>query len=92
MTGTVTDLSFDGALIRAQRFPPQGINVAVRFSFREQGVHLQGTVTTEVIHTGVDGDDFLFGVKFRTDLEKFWIQLTPVIQALLEEVGDTGED
>jgi len=65
--------------------------VAVRFTFKDQGIHLQGRVTSEVIHAEGEGEDQTFGVKFETSMEKFWKQLTPVIQALLEETGE-GEE
>ena len=66
--------------------------MAVRFTFQDQGIHLQGTVTSEVIHAEGEGDEATFGVKFETSMEKFWIQLTPVIQALLEETSEDEED
>jgi hypothetical protein len=59
--------------------------VVVRFSFEDQGIHLQGTVTSEVIHAEKEGEKQTFGVKFDRSMEKFWTQLTPVIQALLKE-------
>ena len=85
ITGTISNLSFDGALIRVERAPSEGVEVAVRFAFRDQGVHLQGRVSSEVIHIKEKGQEQIFGVLFETSLETFWIQLTPVIQALLEE-------
>ena len=36
-TGTVLDISFDGALIRVGGAPSEGTEVAVRFAFRDQG-------------------------------------------------------
>ncbi len=66
--------------------------MAVRFTFRDQGIHLQGRVTSEVIHAEGKGDEQTFGVKFETSMEKFWTQLTPVIQALLEETSEDEED
>lgn len=62
--------------------------MAVRFVFKDQGIHLEGRVTSEVIHAEEDGGESTFGVKFETSLEKFWTQLTPVIQTLLEETDE----
>ena len=90
ITGTITDISFDGALIRTECVPGEGKEVAVRFAFRGQGVHLQGRVTSEVIHSGEKGQEEVFGVKFETSLETVWVQLTPVIQTLLEEVNEVN--
>ena len=91
IVGTVSDLSFDGALIRAERAPAEGTDVAVRFAFRDHGLHLQGRVTSEVIHTEEEGQEQIFGVRFETSVEKCWVQLTPVIQTLMEEAGETEE-
>lgn len=91
-SGTISDISFDGALIRTECAPVEGIAVAVRFAFRDQGVHLQGRVTSEVIHAEGEGDEPTFGVKFETSMEKFWTQLTPMIQTLLEETDEDRED
>ena len=46
----------------------------------------------EVIHTEGEVKEQTFGVKFETSMEKYWTQLTPVIQALLEETGEGEED
>ncbi len=92
ITATISNLSFDGALIRAENPPSEGLDVAVRFTFQDQGIHLKGRVTSEVIHAEGEGDEATFGVKFETSMEKFWIQLTPVIQALLEETSEDAED
>ena len=92
ITGTISDISFDGALIRAECAPVEGIAVAVRFAFRDQGVHLQGRVTSEVIHTEEKDQEQIFGVKFETSAERFWVQLTPVIQTLLEETSEIEGD
>ena len=92
MIATISNISFDGALIRAESTPLEGSDVVVRFSFGDQGIHLQGSVTSEVIHAEGEGEGQTFGVKFDTSMEKFWTQLTPVIQALLEETGEGEED
>ncbi len=89
---TISNISFDGALIRAESTPIEGSDVVVRFTFGDQGIHLQGNVTSEVIHAEGEGEGQTFGVKFDTSMEKFWTQLTPVIQALLEETGEGEED
>ena len=91
-SGTISDISFDGALIRTECAPVEGIAVAVRFAFRDQGVHLQGRVTSEVIHTEEKDQEQIFGVKFETSVERFWVQLTPVIQTLLEETSEIEGD
>ena len=91
MIATISNISFDGALIRAESAPIEDSDVVVRFTFSDQGVHLQGSVTSEVIHAEKEGEEQTFGVKFDTSMEKFWTQLTPVIQALLEETGE-GEE
>ncbi len=91
-TATISNVSFDGALIKAKTPPSEGLDVAVRFTFKDQGIHLQGRVTSEVIHAEGEGEDQTFGVKFETSMEKFWKQLTPVIQTLLEESGEGEED
>ena len=91
-TATISNISFDGALIRAENHPSESSHVAVRFTFRDQGIHLQGRVTSEVIHAEGEGDEPTFGVKFETSMEKFWTQLTPVIQTLLEETDEDRED
>ena len=85
MIATISNISFDGALIRAESNPLEGSDVVVRFSFGDQGIHLQGNVTSEVIHAEKEGEKPTFGVKFDRSMEKFWTQLTPVIQALLKE-------
>ncbi len=85
MIATIANISFDGALIRAESTPLEGSKVVVRFTFGDQGIHLQGTVTSEVIHAEKEGEKQTFGVKFDRSMEKFWTQLTPVIQALLKE-------
>ncbi len=85
MIATISNISFDGALIRAESTPLEGSKVLVRFTFGDQGIHLQGTVTSEVIHAEKEGKKLTFGVKFDRSMEKFWTQLTPVIQALLKE-------
>ncbi len=92
MIATISNISFDGAFIRAESTPLEGSDVVVRFSFGDQGIHLQGSVTSEVIHAEGEGEEQTFGVKFETSMEKFWTQLTPVIQALLEETGEGEED
>ncbi|MCH7804705.1 MAG: PilZ domain-containing protein [Acidobacteria bacterium] len=92
ITATISNISFDGALIRAESAPSEGSDVAVRFTFGDQGVHLRGSVTSEVIHAEGEGEEQTFGVKFETSMEKYWTQLTPVIQALLEETGEGEED
>ena len=91
-TGTVQDISFDGVLIRDGGAPSEGNEMAVRFAFRDQGFHLMGRVTSEVVHSREKGEDQIFGVKFETSAEKFWLQLTPVIQTLLEEASESEED
>ena len=88
ITATICDISFDGALIKAETPPSEGSNVAVRFTFQDQGIHLQGMVASEVIHAQGESEEQTFGVQFETSVEKFWTQLTPVIQALLEETGE----
>ena len=50
MIATISNISFDGALIRAESTPLEGSKVVVRFTFGDQGIHLQGRVTSEVIH------------------------------------------
>ena len=92
MIATISNISFDGALIRAEGAPSEGSDIGVRFTFGDQGIHLQGRVTSEVIHAEGEGEEQTFGVKFETSMEKFWTQLTPVIQALLEETGEGEED
>ena len=92
MIATISDISFDGALIRAESAPSEGSNITVRFTFADKGIHLQGNVTSEVIHAMKEGEEQTFGVKFDTSMKKFWIQLTPVIQSLLEETGEGEED
>ena len=64
--------------------------MAVRFTLADQGVHLEGVVTSEVIHTEKEGEEEMFGVKFDTSMEKYWKQVTPVIRAMLKETG--GDD
>ena len=92
MIATISNISFDGALIRAESTLLEGSDVVVRFTFGDQGIHLQGNVTSEVIHAEEEGEQQTFGVKFDTSMEKYWTQLTPVIQALLEETGEGEED
>ena len=92
MIATISNISFDGALIRAESTPLEGSDVVVRFTFGDQGIHLQGSVTSEVIHAEEEGEEQTFGVKFDTSMEKFWTQLTPVIQTLLKEPGEGEED
>lgn len=92
MVATISNISFDGTLIRAESAPVEGSDVVVRFTFGDQGVHLQGSVTSEVIHAEEEGEEQTFGVKFDTSMEKYWTQLTPVIQALLEETSENEEE
>ncbi len=92
MIATISNISFDGALIIAESTPLESSEVVVRFTFEDRAIHLQGSVTSEVIHAEEDGEQQTFGVKFDTSMEKFWTQLTPVIQALLEETGEDEED
>ena len=91
MIATISNISFDGALIRAESTPLEGSDVMVRFTFGDQGIHLQGSVTSEVMHAEGEGEEQTFGVKFDTSMEKFWTQLTPVIQALMEETDEEEE-
>ncbi len=77
-----------GALIQAENPPSEGSDVEVRFTFQAQGIHLQGTGSSEVVHAQKESEEQTFGVQFETSVEKFWAQLTPVIQALLEETGE----
>ena len=88
MIATISNISFDGALIRAEEAPCESADVVVRFTFGDQGIHLQGSVTSEVIHTEEQGEQQTFGVKFDTSMERYWAQLTPIIQALLEASGE----
>ncbi len=88
MIATISNISFDGALFRAEGIPLEGSDVVVRFTFGDQGIHLQGNVTSEVIHAQEEGEKKTFGVKFDTSMEKFWTQLTPVIQTLLKETEE----
>ncbi len=55
MIATISNISFDGALIRAESTPLEGSDVVVRFSFGDQGIHLQGSVTSEVMHAEGEG-------------------------------------
>ena len=88
MIATITNISFDGALIRAESTPLESSEVVVRFTFEDRAIHLQGSVTSEVIHAEEEGEEQTFGVKFDTSMEKYWTQLTPVIQALLKETDE----
>jgi hypothetical protein len=92
MIATISNISFDGALIRAESPPLEGSDITVRFTFGDQGIHLQGSVTSEVIHAEEDGEQQTFGVKFDTSMERYWTQLTPVIRAMLKESGEDDED
>jgi len=92
MIATISNISFDGALIRAESTPLEGSKVVVRFTFEDRAIHLQGSVTSEVIHAEQEGKEQTFGVKFDRSMEKYWTQLTPVIQALLKETGEGEED
>ncbi len=56
MIATISNISFDGALIRAASTPLEGSDVVVRFTFGDQGIHLQGSVTSEVIHAEEEGE------------------------------------
>ena len=56
---TISNISFDGALIRAESTPLEGSDVVVRFTFGDQGIHLQGNVTSEVIHAEKEGENRL---------------------------------
>ena len=62
--------------------------MVVRFTFGDRAIHLQGSVTSEVIHAEEEGEEQTFGVKFDRSMEKYWTQLTPVIQALLKETDE----
>ncbi len=88
MIATISNIAFDGALIRAESTPLKGSEVVVRFTFEDRAIHLQGSVTSEVIHAEEEGEEQTFGVKFDTSMEKYWTQLTPVIQALLKETDE----
>ena len=88
MIATISNISFDGALIRAESTPLESSEVVVRFTFEDRAIHLQGSVTSEVIHAEEEGEEQTFGVKFDTSMEKYWTQLTPVIQALLKETDE----
>ncbi len=88
MIAIISNISFDGALIKAESTPSEGSDVVVRFSFGDQGIRLQGSVTSEVIHAEEEGEEQTFGVKFDRTMEKYWTQLTPVIQALLKETDE----
>lgn len=88
MIATISNISFDGALIRAESTPVESSEVVVRFTFEDRAIHLQGSVTSEVIHAEEEGEEQTFGVKFDTSMEKYWTQLTPVIQALLKETDE----
>jgi len=88
MIATISNISFDGALIRAESTPLESSEVVVRFTFEDRAIHLQGSVTSEVIHAEEEGEEQTFGVKFDRSMEKYWTQLTPVIQALLKETEE----
>ena len=88
MVAIISNISFDGALIRAESTPLESSEVVVRFTFEDRAIHLQGSVTSEVIHAEEEGEEQTFGVKFDTSMEKYWTQLTPVIQALLKETDE----
>lgn len=88
MIATISNISFDGALIRAESTPLESSEVVVRFTFEDRAIHLQGSVTSEVIHAEEEGEEQTFGVKFNTSMEKYWTQITPVIQALLKETDE----
>ena len=88
MIATISNISFDGALLRAESTPLEGSKVVVRFTFGDRAIHLQGSVTSEVIHAEEEGEEQTFGVKFDTSMEKYWTQLTPIIQALLKETDE----
>ncbi|MCH8819204.1 MAG: PilZ domain-containing protein [Acidobacteria bacterium] len=88
MIATISNISFDGALIRAESTPLESSEVVVRFTFEDRAIHLQGSVTSEVIHAEEEGEEQTFGVKFDRSMEKYWTQLTPVIQALLKETDE----
>ena len=92
MIAIISNISFDGALIRAESTPFEGSDVVVRFTFGDQGIHLQGSVTSEVIHAKEEGEKQTFGVKFDTSMEKYWTQLTPVFQALRKETDEDEKD
>ncbi len=88
LIATIFNISFDGAFIRAESTPLEGSDVVVRFTFGDRAIHLQGSVTSEVIHAEKEEEKQTFGVKFDRSMEKFWTQLTPVIQALLKETDE----
>jgi len=88
MIATISNISFDGALIRAESTPLEGLDVVVRFTFGDRAIHLQGSVTSEVIHAEEEGEEPTFGVKFDRSMEKYWTQLAPVLQALLKETDE----
>ncbi len=88
LIATISNISFDGAFIRAESTPLEGSDVVVRFTFGDRAIHLQGSVTSEVIHAEGEGEGQIFGVKFDTSMAKFWTQLTPFIQALLKETDE----
>ena len=89
---TICNISFDGALIRAKGAPSEGAGVAVRFTFGDQGVQLQGVVTSEVIHAEGEGEEQTFGVKFDTSMVKYWREITPAMRAMLKETGGDDQD
>ncbi len=87
LIATISNISFDGAFIRAESTPVEGSDVVVRFTFGDRAIHVQGSVTSAVIHAE-EGEEQTFGVKFDRAMEKYWTQLTPVIQALLKETDE----
>ena len=79
----ISDLSFDGALLKAESIPEEGIDLAIKFHFKGRGIHLVGRMTSEVIHAEQEGERHTFGVRFEAPLEEYWNQLLPVVQALM---------
>jgi len=81
----ISDLSFDGALLKAGQIPGEGADLSIKFHFKGRGIHLVGRMTSEVIHAQRDGGRHTFGVRFEAPLEEYWNQLLPVVQALMAE-------
>ena len=84
----ISDLSLDGAMIRgARELPSPGASVAVRFRFRDEGIHLLGRVTSEVIHARDEGrgETWAFGVRFETSMESLLKRVVPTFEQLLED-------
>ena len=89
-TGTITSLSFSGALIiKVDVVPPEGTLLVLTFQTEKGQVRLKGKLMSTVVHSGwairKELGVGLFGIEFQEPIQKIKEKLTPVLQPLSDK-------